>query len=332
MGVNDTNDMDDVNGIDGSGAPAPEQRFQKQLRWYPAAWRARYGSELAALLEDTHGDRPLARPERWALARAGLAERARVAWSDAHWSNRADRVRDAAGLVLWGWACTIVGGIAFAKVAEHWESAVPVEQHTVPAAAYGAVTVAAATGALVIAVAVALSLPAFLRFVRTGRWSSIRVPVAIAIMCTFCTLVGGAALAAWAHHLTPADRNGGSTPYSAAALIGATLLATTIVAWTNAALRAAASVDLEARVVRALGVLSLALAGVIGAVFSGVVLWWVAVASDAAWFLGGTRRGSHPVPLPTELVVGAVLLALGAVLAGRGAWRVVGGLRPAHAS
>ena len=54
--------------------------FERVLRWYPPAWRSRYGDEMAALLEDTYvsaSDVPLG--ERVALATSGLAERVREA-------------------------------------------------------------------------------------------------------------------------------------------------------------------------------------------------------------------------------------------------------------
>jgi hypothetical protein len=34
------------------------------LRWYPAGWRRRYGEELIAMLDDTHGEwASVARPD-----------------------------------------------------------------------------------------------------------------------------------------------------------------------------------------------------------------------------------------------------------------------------
>jgi hypothetical protein len=48
------------------------------LRWYPAAWRRRYGEELMAMLDDTYGDGKLPRRARMSLLRSGLAERIRL--------------------------------------------------------------------------------------------------------------------------------------------------------------------------------------------------------------------------------------------------------------
>jgi hypothetical protein len=48
---------------------------RRVLRWYPPAWRRRYGQELVAMLEDTYGDDKLALRVRMALIRSGLKER-----------------------------------------------------------------------------------------------------------------------------------------------------------------------------------------------------------------------------------------------------------------
>jgi hypothetical protein len=51
---------------------------QRVLRWYPAAWRRRYGEELIALLDDTHGDDDLPRRARLSLVSSGLIQRIRL--------------------------------------------------------------------------------------------------------------------------------------------------------------------------------------------------------------------------------------------------------------
>lgn len=51
---------------------------QRVLRWYPAAWRRRYGEELIAMVDDTHGEGHVPRHARMALIRSGLRERVRL--------------------------------------------------------------------------------------------------------------------------------------------------------------------------------------------------------------------------------------------------------------
>jgi hypothetical protein len=52
-----------------------EQSRRGVLRWYPSAWRRRYGEELIALLEDMYGDTPLPLRCRISLFRSGTIER-----------------------------------------------------------------------------------------------------------------------------------------------------------------------------------------------------------------------------------------------------------------
>jgi hypothetical protein len=47
------------------------------LRWYPAAWRRRYGEELVAMLGDTYGDDRLPVRVRVSLVGSGIAQRVR---------------------------------------------------------------------------------------------------------------------------------------------------------------------------------------------------------------------------------------------------------------
>jgi hypothetical protein len=53
-------------------------RDPQVLRWYPSAWRRRYGKELVALLEDTYGDQPLPLRCRLSLIHSGTRERGRA--------------------------------------------------------------------------------------------------------------------------------------------------------------------------------------------------------------------------------------------------------------
>ena len=58
-------------------------RFERLIRWYPPTWRARYGAEFVALLEDTHGMSDVPWRERLAIAKSGSVERggsSRTAW------------------------------------------------------------------------------------------------------------------------------------------------------------------------------------------------------------------------------------------------------------
>jgi hypothetical protein len=66
----------------GRGGASPLGRFvlrSREFRWYPRAWRERYGEELLALIQDTLDEgRPTWRL-RLSVARGGLRERAHQA-------------------------------------------------------------------------------------------------------------------------------------------------------------------------------------------------------------------------------------------------------------
>jgi hypothetical protein len=51
---------------------------KRALRWYPVAWRRRYGAELVAMLDDTYRDGKLPPRGRMVLVLAGLRERIRL--------------------------------------------------------------------------------------------------------------------------------------------------------------------------------------------------------------------------------------------------------------
>ena len=97
---------------------------QRVLRWYPAAWRRRYGEELIAMLDDTHGGDGLPRKARLALLRSGLVQRVRllrkysqtyvgysiacaVVWAvilAAVWTQTGDGTRHRFAVFFGGWA------------------------------------------------------------------------------------------------------------------------------------------------------------------------------------------------------------------------------------
>lgn len=97
---------------------------QRSLRWYPPAWRRRYGEELIALLEDTYADGPLPLGCRMSLFRSAMTERVRemrkrlrtytaysiscgIVWAvilTAVWARAGDPTRHTFALLFGGWA------------------------------------------------------------------------------------------------------------------------------------------------------------------------------------------------------------------------------------
>lgn len=85
------------------------------LRWYPAAWRRRYGEELIAMLDDTYGHDKLPRRVRMSLFRYGIVERIRL-------------LREHSGTYLgYSIGCAVVWAVILATV---WTHAGDVTRHT----------------------------------------------------------------------------------------------------------------------------------------------------------------------------------------------------------
>ena len=80
---------------------------KRVLRWYPAAWRRRYGEEVIAMLDDTHGEDKLPRRARMSLLRSGLIERIRL-------------LRKYSGTYIgYSVACAVVWAVILATVFTH---------------------------------------------------------------------------------------------------------------------------------------------------------------------------------------------------------------------
>ena len=75
-------------------------RFERLIRWYPPTWRARYGVEFVALLEDTHGMGDVPWRERLAIAKSGSVERARSAGLLGDSASPNERIRAGSLLIL----------------------------------------------------------------------------------------------------------------------------------------------------------------------------------------------------------------------------------------
>ena len=136
-------------------------------------------------------------------------------------------------------------------------------------------------------------------------------------------LFGGAL--AWAHRLSPHDRNGGLAIYSALFVVVCLAAVGAVLCATAAAVSVARRVELPSRVLRALGLIALALSGVMALLVAGVALWWSWVALHAPdVLLNGTGNGFVYTSdvAPPSLVAAGVLLMLGLLLAFGGTRRV----------
>jgi hypothetical protein len=292
------------------------------LRWYPAAWRARYGGELEALLEDSYGDGRVPVPQRLSLAGHGLWERARSSGL-ADGPDPAGRARSGALVVLCSWPAFVVAGAAFAKFAEHWDAATPAGARWLPAAAYDAVVAAAVAGALSIALGALVALPSFVSFLRAGRWRELRAVVVVAVVLTAVTVAMTVGAVLWAHGQSTTQRNTNSVlGMGLGGAFGLSLVGT-LASWCAAAVSAVRRLELPDRVLRVEGALAVALAGAMAVVTAGTVTWWAAIAVSAPGFLSAGLLGAWGPGVAPVLVCACLLMVAGLAAGGLGARRVV---------
>jgi hypothetical protein len=283
------------------------------LRWYPRAWRQRYGEEFLAMVEDRlDGQRPTWRL-KMSVAWAGLRERGRalVSRRALAWGTRG------IGFVFGRWWPIWVTAYMLAFLPTAVEASAPGGRAwQVTAALAALVAVTTLTGLAVLAGGL-VAFPAVRRFLRAGGWAAIRRRVAWA---TGATVVAGGALTALSlgsRSHTYAQLNSSMADFF---WVGGTALALTgtLGLWASTAKVTARQLDLSPRERSAEAVLgALTLNGVsvmasanvtlIAAVHSSVSLLLLAIAGLGAVALrwrtrlrpavgpvGPLRRGSGP--------------------------------------
>jgi hypothetical protein len=300
----------------------------RMLRWYPGSWRARYGDEFAALIEDDlDGGRPTLRL-RASLVRAGLYERGRGAALIGRSCPADERERAGSLVVLAAWTAFVVAGSAFAKASEHFAESLPPSTSSVARGADTAVLALAAVGAALVVAGAVAAAPALVRHLRTGGWPQLKRPVVRATVLTVATVAGLVLMVGWASHLDLAQRNGADAAYGWAALALGIVGTAALAQWAAAAIGAARQMDFGPRVLRFESALAVGVAVAMTAMALAVAVWWGSIARLAPWFLQGTRPGTRPSPVSVQMVViegvmvaAAAAAAYGVVRIGR-AWRV----------
>ena len=191
--------------------------------------------------------------------------------------------------------------------------------------AFPALTVLAiATGLLVLA-GIALTMPSLLAFLHTGGWPKIRAWILTAAALTAALVGATVALAAWAHGLTYAARNGHDTLYTAAFLTWAALAAITLLAWTTAATTTANRLTITPTTLHLHARLARAIAGAMALMTAATVMVWVAVAVAAPAGIRPSAGAAPSVPSATTqafaILAAAGLMTFATALAGAGALR-----------
>jgi hypothetical protein len=277
------------------------------LRVYPASWRARYGDELATLLEELDGGERRSWRTRLDVIRAGLAERASV--FGLRGLPPGARAREGSLLVLYAWMLFVLGGFGVQRASEHWQAVTPAAKQAIPAAAFDVLVVAAALAATLVLLGVAVLLPRVASTIRLGGWTNIRRPVLRAGLLTVLTLAAMLGLAGWAHSLTPAARNGHNVAYAGAFGAWVLLLAACLFGWAAAAAATARSLTLSTTLLRFEVWLGTAVSATMAAMTLATAVWWASLGPAASALV------------PNMIVPAALMLcatALGLIGATRG--------------
>lgn len=176
-----------------TGTPAAsERRAARLLRWYPRAWRARYGDEFTALLIAEFAERPRSWRRGLDVARGGLLARLNGAGLTGGAVEPSEQVRAGLATTACSLAAFLALGVAmWAQLTVGWEWAPP------PATATRVGMVAMSASALLLAVLAMLAVPPLLvaagRSARSGQGRRLRWPLLLAV-------AGVVVLAVGSHH------------------------------------------------------------------------------------------------------------------------------------
>ena len=306
-------------GTDDAPSRSTHAANDPRLRWYPPSWRARYGDELVALLDQEYGG-TVPGKVRLSLVTGGLQQRARQSGLLGDTARATDSMRAGALVVLAAWAAFVIAGASFAKFSEHFDEALPHQSgaHRVPDLAFTLLQTVAGVASLMVVAGAVLALPAFVRFLRAGGWASVRRHFKRALICTALVGVITVPILLWAHHLTPHQRNGGLHWYGALFLVWAALIVVALALWTVAAIATARRVELSPAVLTAEAALAAAIAVAMVLMVGATAVWWGAMANGAPAFLSASPGGAAGSPWDLWFVatVGLMLVAVGAAAFG----------------
>jgi hypothetical protein len=169
-----------------------ERRAARLMRWYPPAWRARYGDEFTELLLAEFTERPKSWRRAADIARGGLLARLTGAGLTSHELEPPEQVRAGLATAVCSLAAFLAFGIAmWAQLTVGWEWAQPSATST----RVGMVAMSAA--ALLLTVLVVLAVPplamAVVCGIVRGQARRLRGPVLLAV-------AGAVVLAVGSHH------------------------------------------------------------------------------------------------------------------------------------
>jgi hypothetical protein len=290
------------------------------LTWYPRSWRDRYGDDFALYLQDRYGDDPLPMSARLSMMRSGTTERLRAGGIIGTAVDPDIRVRGASLLVLCAWGIFIVAGSVFAKYTEHWPLATPQVDRWLPAAAMGAVQVAAAIGVLILIVASAVTLPSLFELMRSDGWRSLWPSVRPMVLSVTAAGAVSIGIVVWNEQLGPTT----NTPFALriAAVLAGLVVVGALAVCCGTVVATVYRLRLSHRATRILGLLALVMAVALAVIFAGALTWWISTAVHAPWFFGSLVPRSPGTPAPLVMIVLGLTMLSGLVLAGIGTIRI----------
>jgi len=246
------------------------------LRWYPRAWRERYGAELVALIQDNLDEGRPAWRLRLSVIGGGLRERFRQTRQATAASVKRPAWHDRWGTILLaGLVCGFLPGdlTLSASAAGAWQGV----------ALDAALAAVALTGAIVLADGL-LALPALVRFLRAGGWPKIRRRVGWAAAATVAAGGGLAGLVLVSGSHPPAQLNA-SWAYWTGVLVAGLAMAAAIGLWAAAATATARHLTLTPRVRAAQLVLGAVIPTAVSTMLVTLSLWWSATQDSVTLLL-----------------------------------------------
>jgi hypothetical protein len=292
------------------------------LRWYPRSWRDRYGDDVEMFLQDRYGTDSIPLSARLSMVRCGAVERLRAGGVIGTSVDADMRVRSASLVVLCAWGIFVVAGAAFANYSEHWPLAIPRTDHWLQTTAMGTAQVAALSGFVILIVAAMLSLPAMFHLLRSEGWRSMWAQIRPAVISMTVAGAVSVVIVAWNHHLGPSPNATAPLALRVTSVFGGFLVVGVLAVCSATAVAIVYRLHLSHRVTRLLGILALAMTGVLVVIFASALTWWITTAVHAPWFFGTLVPRSQSSPAPLVAIVLGLMMLAGLVLAGFGTTRI----------
>lgn len=295
---------------------------RRLLRWYPAAWQARYGDEFLKLIEDTlQSGRPTAR-FRLSIALAGLRQRALTSGLFGDSGPPAETVRTGSIIIFCAWTAFVFAGASFSKLSQHFVPTIPLASRALPVAAYDITAACGAVGAGLVVAAAIIALPSFVRLMQNDGWNAIKINVFRAATATAILAVSLLLLSFRAHRLSPYQRNGGDGLYSLAFVGWALLFAVALSAWARTVVNTTRRLTFAPRTLRVESALAQLASGSMAAATMAAAAWCVAMAVGAPQFLYGIRLDNAAAHFDPRLAVTILLMLIAAITSSYGVVRI----------